>query len=124
MKPAKLDLFVKRGDTFEVFFRVRERVLVGSEYVDGDYVNLTGWTGLCQVRQSEDAATIDVEISVVIADQVASLGGVFMRLTAAQTTALTIASGKYDLQFTKPDTTVHTFLEGTVTVSKDYSRAV
>jgi hypothetical protein len=123
MKPATFDFPMTRGDTFEIFTRVKEMVLVGSEYVEGGYVNLSGWTGLMQVRQSEDAATVDATFSIVIADQGATLGGFFIRMTAATSAALTITTGKYDLQFTLPSGEVYTFLRGTITVTKDYSRA-
>lgn len=124
MNPAPFDFTMKRGDTFEIFTRVREMVLVGSEYVQGDYVNITGWTGLMQARQTEDAPEIDATFDIVIADQGVTLGGYFIRMTAATSAALTFATAKYDLQFTLPDTSVHTFLTGVVTLSKDVSKVV
>jgi hypothetical protein len=124
MIPAPFNFTMKRGDTFEIFLRMKEMVLVGTEYVEGDYVNLTDWVGLMQVRQSEDAPEIDATFDIVIADQGVVLGGFFIRMSAATSAALTIATGKYDLQFTLPDDSVFTYLSGVVTLSKDVSKVV
>ena len=124
MKPAKLDLPIYRGDTFEAFGRIRERVLVEGVYVDGSYVNLTGLTGLAQIRTAADVPTVTATITVDIADQGVTLGGFFLRMTAVQTAVLSLATAKWDLQFTKPDDTVHTFLYGDVTLTKDISQVV
>jgi len=124
MKPAKLDLTIYRGDTFQVFGRIRERVLVDGVYVDGDLVDLTGWVGLAQMRSGVDVVEVAAVLTVDIADQGTTLGGFFLRMTAVQTAALSLTTAKYDLQFTLPDDTVHTFLYGDVTLTKDVSQVV
>jgi hypothetical protein len=123
--PWPKDITIKRGDTKEIYFRVRERVWdeVTSTYVAGAYRDLTGWSVLAQIRTDADAADPVAEFDVNLGDQVATPGGVLLKLTPAQTAALTISTGGYDVQLTDPGGDVYTYIEGSVTVKKDYSRA-
>jgi hypothetical protein len=123
VKPATHDIEVYRGDTYELFVRIRTRVYVeGVGWTPGPYKDLTGYTGTAQIRTTEDAADPPAAtFTVTIANQVTTLGGVLVRLTPAQTAALVISSGVWDMQLSD-GTDVWTYVKGNVTVSKDVSR--
>lgn len=124
MKPAEKALEFYRGDSFEAFMRIREMTLVEGEYVPGAYIDITGWVGLGQLRSSEDDPTVLATFAVTLGNQTTTPGSAFLRLTAAEVAALSVASGKWDVQFTLPDSTVNTFLKGNFTVVKDVSKPV
>ena len=114
MTPAQKDITLYRGDTYELFARIKD----GS----GVYRDLTGWVGLAQYRATVDDSTVLATFSVVLGNQTTAPGSFFMRLTDTVTAALTVLSGVYDLQFTFPDGTKGTYMAGKVTVTKDVSR--
>lgn len=125
MKPWPHDLSIRRGDTKELFFRVRERVWdeTTSAYIPGAYRDLTGWTVLAQYRATEDANEVLAEFAATIMDQGVTPGGVLLRLTPAQTASLTILTGVWDCQLTDPAGDVYTYIAGKVAVDKDVSRS-
>lgn len=116
MKPGTLDLEVYRGDSFELFGRIRTTTA-------GSYLDLTGWVGIAQIRSDPDSDSVIESFSVTLGNQSTAPGSVFVRLTAAQTSDLAFTSAQWDLQFTLPDGTVRTYLKGKVTLNKDISRA-
>ena len=129
MKPLKKDIEIRRGDTFELFFRVRTRVwnpaLNGGAggYEPGPYRDLTGYTVTSQFRSSEDAADPALTFTCTLTNQTTTPGGVLVRATPAQTAALTIFAGGYDVQLaTAGMVDAWTYIEGTVTVDKDWTR--
>lgn len=120
MKPATLNIEIFKGDTYTLFFRVREKLADGSL---GDYIDLTGATAKSQIRQSEDSSTVLGEFTATIGDQVATPGSVLLTLTAAETTALALTqNGVWDVQITYADGKVRTYLKGTVTLLKEVTR--
>lgn len=124
MQPALQDLAIYQGDSYDFFFRVRERVYdpVLGDFVPGDYINLTGWSGKSQIRATVEATDVLAEFSVTFTDQTTAPGGVLLRLTAAQTTALP-PSGVWDVQLTNPAGEIRTFIAGRVTVAREVTRA-
>ena len=124
MQPAVHDITIYRGDNYELFVRLREKVWNAgtNTWIPGDYINLTGFTGKAQFRADEDASTVAVEFTVTLGNQSTVPGAAYMRLSAAQTAALTVLTGKYDLQFTDGSANTQTYLKGTVTVTKDVTR--
>ncbi len=127
MIPAKRDIIIRFGDIHEIFFRVRTKTWNGTAWVLGAYQDLTGWTVLCQVRETTESAVILGTYTVTLGDQgepIAGLGAVYLKLSAATTGAITrtIAKGKYDIQLTNPAGDPQTYCEGDVTFTKDTSR--
>lgn len=129
MEPFKKDIKIRRGDTKEIFFRVRTKVWdnATSTYIPGPYKDLTGYTVTSQVRANSDATEVLATFAVTLGeqtDEVNGRGAVLLKLSAAQTAAIPTsqASGVYDVQFTEPDADVFTYLEGGVTFVKDVTR--
>lgn len=131
MQPVLQDISVYQGDTFDFFFRVRERVWDPAleEYVAGNYINLTGWSGKSQIRASADATAVLAEFTVTISDQAVTPGGVLLVLTPAQTAALpataspTVPAAIWDVQLTNGAGEIRTFIRGAVTVTREVTRA-
>lgn len=128
MKPYQHDIEIYRGDTFELFFRVRTRVwnpaLNGGAggYEPGPYRDLTGFAGTSQVRSTADAVDpAALDFTVTIADQITTTGGVLVRATPALTAALVISAGVYDVQLAD-GTDKFTYIKGGVTVDPDVTR--
>jgi hypothetical protein len=122
MIPAPLDITIRRGDTFRLFFRLRNKLPDGTP---GDYSDLTAWgTGLAQVRATTDAAVL-VEMTVTKANQVTYPGGILLSIPDDVTALLDLPSGcKWDFEITNNLGETDTYLEGAVTFKKDYSRPV
>lgn len=131
MQPVTQDIEVYQGDTFDFFFRVREREwdAFNEVWVAGAYVDLTNWTGKSQIRQTHEATEVLAEFAVTISNQAVTPGGVLLVLTPAQTAALpprpTAPSlpPVWDIQLTNPAGEVRTFIKGNVLVSKEVTRA-
>lgn len=125
MQPARQDLTIYQGDTYDFFFRVRERVWNAEikEFQPGAYIDLTGWTGKSQIRATPDATAVLAEFAVTISDQVATPGGVLLVLTPVKTTALPTSGGVWDVQLTNVAGEIRTFIAGKVTVFPEVTRA-
>ena len=130
MTPFVKNINIRRGDTKEMFFRVRTKVWNAgtSTYDPGPYKDLTGYTITAQVRQTKSSVTPLLEFNITIgnqADEVDGRGAVLMKIPASQTASVptSIPTGVYDVQFTEPDTDVFTYLEGAVTFDEDVTRA-
>jgi len=130
MIPAEKNIVIRRGDTKEIFFRVRTKVWNSgtSSWEPGPYKDLTGYTIESQVREAKSSVTVLLTFTIILGDQgdpVDGRGAVLMRihgsLTAAVSTA--IAAGVFDVQFTEPDTDPYTYIEGTVEFTEDVTRA-
>lgn len=125
MIPAVHDIKIKRGDTYSLFGRIRDKVWDGvtQTYIAGPYKNITGWTGLCQLRANEDAVDISAVGTITLGNQTTVPGSFFMTMSKTVTAALTGASGVYDIQFTTPAGEDYTYVGGKWTLLKDVSRA-
>lgn len=117
MLPQDYDLSIYRGDTFTLTTRFREKTVDGQA---GNVVDLTGAAGKAQVRASDDDTVVLAEMTVTIdADNYVTL-----ELTPTQTGALPAGVfGVWDFQMTFADGRVRTYLRGSVTGSKDTTRA-
>ena len=124
MIPAPHNITIKRGDTFSLFARARDKVwdAIEGEYVPGPYKDLTGWTGLCQLRETEDSATIVATATITLGNQVTVPGSFFMTMSKTITAAITVVTGVYDVQFTTGAGEDYTYVGGTWQLSKDVSR--
>lgn len=124
MQPVVQDISIYKGDSFDFFFRVRNRVFdpATQTYVPGTYVDLTSWTGKSQIRATEDTPTVIAEFTVTIANQATAPGGVLLSLSPAITSGLPPTGGKWDVQLTNPTAEVRTFIRGSVLVTKEVTR--
>jgi hypothetical protein len=123
MQPAQCDITLYRGDYFEMTVRLREGTWNGYQYVAGNYLNLTGWTGRAEIRANQDATDVLASFTAEILTQAgSSLGGVKLSLPTAQTSTLSVASAVWDFQLTDPASRVYTYLRGSVAVEKDVTR--
>lgn len=116
MKPAPLDLEIYKGDTCEVFFRLRAKNTDGTA---GAYINLTGCTPKAQIRATSVALPVIAEFVATLSDQNTVPGGVLLKLSPATTAAIVATSGVWDAQITNAATDVSTYLAGTVTFTSD-----
>jgi hypothetical protein len=129
MQPATKDITIRRGDTKEIFFRVRTKVWNGTTlaWEPGGYKDLTGYTVAAQVRETKDAVGVLLTFAVTLGNQ-ADLengrGGVLLKIPGSETAAVPLATvtGVYDVQFTEPDGDPFTYLEGNVLFTEDVTR--
>jgi len=91
--------------------------------VSGAYIDLSGRTGRGHIRSSSAAATTLDTFAVTVMDQVAVPGGVTIALTPAQTAALPLEGGVYDIEIANVGRTwVRTPLAGSVIVLSEVTR--
>ena len=112
MKPASLDLEIYKGDTFEVFFRVRAKNTDGTP---GEYLVLTGGTVKSQIRATATSPQLIAEFAPTLSDQIETPGGITLTLTPELTTDITDSIGVWDVQVTKATGETNTYLAGKVT---------
>jgi hypothetical protein len=129
MQPAVKDITIRRGDTKEIFFRVRTKVWNGttSAWEPGPYKDLTGYTVAAQVRQTKSSNTVLLTFAVTLGNQaepVNGRGAVLLKIPGSETAGVptNIATGVYDVQFTEPDGDPFTYLEGNVLFTEDVTR--
>ena len=84
----------------------------------GAIVNLTGSTGLGQIKLAKTDITSVETFTVTLG---ASTGNITFSLTAAETAALGIGTWVYDIQVTT-GTTVRTYVTGKLKIIQDISR--
>lgn len=118
MKPATQNIEIYKGDTFQLFFRIRNRLPNGDP---GDYVNLTGQTPKAQIRATEATASVLAEFTATLGDQTTFPGSVLLELSAATTTSLA-SGGVWDVQLTNGSGQVRTYLKGQVTLLPEVTR--
>ena len=123
MTPYHKDITIRRGDTKTIFFRIRERTWNGTEWVAGAYRDLTGWTAKSEIRPDADSNTVLATFTPTLSDQSTVPGGVTLKLSAATTAALNFTTpAVWDVQLTDGSGNVHTYMEGTVTLTKDVTK--
>jgi hypothetical protein len=118
MKPAKVNIIIYQGSTFQKFFTWK----TGDPALP---VDLTGYIIRSQFRSkltSEEAliefTTLNGKILIVDAP-----GGHFvLTLSASETTAIEFKSAVYDIEVESPSGYVTRLIEGTVTVSPEITR--
>ena len=109
MTPGRYNMKVYEGATFNLTPRWK---------IDGSYVNVTGYSAVLTVRNSPSSSTSIIVLSSANGRiTVGGTNGQFtLKLTAAETGALTPANYVYDLEVTAPNGTVTRLLEGGFTV--------
>ena len=129
MDPATKNIKIRRGDTKELFFRVRTKVWDSgtSQYVPGPYKDLTGYGIAAQIRETKSSSSVLLTFTVTMGDQTEPTqgrGSVLLRIHGGLTgtVPLAVTSGVYDVQFTEPDTDPYTYLEGNVEFTEDVTR--
>lgn len=118
MQPGTHHLTLYQGDTFKMDLRLREIDETGTP---AGYIDLTGYTGLAQIRDSAGSDDIAASFVVTVKDQVAERGGVSLFLAASESASLE-RSGVWDFQLTSPSNEVTTYLAGSVKVLQEVSR--
>lgn len=91
--PLRVPLAVSQGATFRKRFRWS---------LDGAPVNLTGWTGHMQARRFPSAGSVLVNLTETAGLALGADGIIDVLLTAAQTAALPVTRGVYDLRLSYP----------------------
>lgn len=105
MTPGRYNIKVYQGSTFTLAPRWK---------IDGNYVNLTGYSAEMKVKNSPSSVSTIIELSTANGRITMGTtdGKITLNLTAAETTALTPGQYVYDLELTAPNTTVTRLLEG------------
>jgi hypothetical protein len=116
--PAKFDPEIYQGDSWDLFFRVKARDAGGNLV----YQDLTGSTAKAQFRVAASATTILAELTCTLSDQVATTGGVLVRLSPAQSAGLVPGNAKWDCEISYPNGDKRTVLAGDVTVTAEVTR--
>lgn len=92
MPPAKKDINLYKGDSFQLFLRIRRKMYDANlkQMVNGPGKDLTGMKVKATVRTSPGAPEVLCEFQATVPDQAieANLGFVLLGLTPAQTSRL------------------------------------
>lgn len=112
----KVELTIKQGATWETQLEWE---------IDGDLVNLTGYSAKMQLRRDYESAMPTIELTSGEGGAITlggSLGTISIRLTATQTS--NIPAGKYvfDLELTLLNGNTERLIEGTITVTREVTR--
>lgn len=117
MIPASHEINIRRGDTFRLYFRIKNK--------SGTYPNLTGWgTGLAQVRDEVDG-TVIFTMTVTKGNQTTYPGSVLCMIASAVTKAADFDlhnKGVWDFEITNDLGETDTYIEGPVVLEKDVSK--
>jgi hypothetical protein len=127
VKPAQQDIYIYRGDYFELFFRIRTKVWDAGLglWVPGPYRVLTGWTGAAQVRATPDAVGIIATLAVTFSDQLVTPGGGWV--TCEDTVTKLLPAGGavppgWDCQLIDTLGKPRTYMRGSVIIDSDFTR--
>lgn len=112
--PGPLDLDLYQGDT-AVYNLILTRTSADGEEKP---VDLTGATGLAQIRKNVRDANVLASLTVTFPDPAEGK----CRLTLTADESIKAGSGVWDLQVTEADGTVKTWLRGVVTIDAGVSR--
>ena len=105
-------LRVRRGDTLSVGFVLSDA---------GGPIDLTGFTGACQLRPTPDA---DGAVSLTVTIPTPTSGQVDIYLSAATTATLAPGQWSWDLELTGPAGDVTTVIGGRALISADTTRSL
>lgn len=108
--PKRYDIAIYEGDTFSVTLNFKDASNVA--------IDLTGFTGLCQFKNSANTATVATPTVTVNSGGVT--GAVLIQLL--DTTILTEGTYLYDVQLTDPSGKKRTYIGGQITVTGDISQ--
>jgi hypothetical protein len=121
MQPIAYDAKFVRGDDWRLTFRVGRYDDNGNKVYDVDF---TGHTGLAQLRKTTEDTVVLLTFTVTIPDQaIAGNKGRFtISAPKAQTAALAVESGVYDVQLTSGGGETQTWARGKISLLRDVSR--
>lgn len=128
MIPAPLNIVHTRGDSYELFGRIRDRVFNSGTglWEAGPYKDITGWVGTGHVKAVIDDASPAFSFTITIGNQTTTPGSFFARLAPAATESVTITGASlkavYDIQFLTPAGDKFTYVSGSFTLNKDVTR--
>lgn len=128
MKPYPHDIDIYRGDDFAEAFRIRKWIYDSTMnagmggYRKGDYRDVTGYTGVFQVRLTPDDVSVVATGTVTPMDQSQVPGALVYAMSAAQTEGLPKGKLVYDVQVLTLAGLRKTYLAGIAIVSRDVSR--
>lgn len=125
-KPLSYNIELYQGDRYELFFRMRSQIFnpTTGAWEPGPYIDLTGNVPAAQIRATRDSETIVTSFQCSLSDQSALPGGVLAILLPSQTALLTAQSYVYDLQLKKGTDYVTTYLQGSITATREVTRGV
>ena len=114
--PANIPIEIYQGQTFEDFLEYTEE--------DGTPVDLTGCKARMQIREELESPTVAVELTTENDGlEIDFISGKIRRfISDADTSALAIQAGTYDLEIVWPNTYVTRLCEGFVTVKPEVTR--
>lgn len=116
MAAAQHDITIEQGATFQMNLVWKD--------AGGTPINLTGYSARMQVRRTYRADT--AELSLTSPSGGITLGGALGTIaiiaTAAQTAAITVLVGVYDLELVDAGGTVTRLIEGAVTISPEVTK--
>jgi hypothetical protein len=118
--PGKLNLKINKGETF--------RHLLKWQDANETPVDLTGYSARMHIRSDIDATSTLIELTTVnqkITFPNEEDGEILIKLTAAETAAITWDSAVYDLELVSMDgleEVVTRLVEGKVSVTKEVTR--
>jgi hypothetical protein len=113
--PNEVALVLHQGDDWEETFAFRN-----TTDPPGEYWDLTGWTGTCQIRDAYADAD-DTEEPLAELECTGSTAGMTVYLTGAQSETLP-KKCKWELELTTPAGRRRTWLTGPVTVEREVAR--
>lgn len=119
--PGKYPIEIYQGDTYDLFFRVRESVWnpITGQYEAGAYVDLTGTVPTAMIKKSKTDVAATATFSCVLSDQTALPGGVLCTLVPTESKKLIEVVYMYDVQLYTDATHIRTFLQGSVLVTQE-----
>lgn len=118
MAAFRLPLTILQGETFS-------HLLVWKAGDSLDPVDLTGCTARMQVRSVVSSGTVLLDLTTGNGriELGGSSGEIELKLTAAETEALTWLNAVYDLEIVHSDASVRRLLEGSIKVKPEVTRA-
>lgn len=113
--PAERPWYIYRGDSDSLTCIALD--------ANGDPVDLTNYTGLAQIRATEDSVTVLAALTVTMDPDQVTYEGRFT-ITLSDTESAKIDSNAvWDCEFTDGSGNVQTILTGDVILTKDVSKA-
>lgn len=105
--PSRYDIDLYRGDTFKFSLVLKD--------VNSVVIDITGWTGLCQVKNS---------VGAVVDTPTVTVGGTNGTVTVnmGDTSSLAEDTYSYDVQMTDTTGNKRTYIGGNVVVTGDISQ--
>lgn len=117
MEPVKHDFTLYQGTFTPLTFQLTD---------DADVpLDLTGYTARMQARTTVNSSEVQLEASLALgnAEVDGPTGTVKLQFSAAQTAAIKASKLVYDVELTPADGKTVRVMEGSITVSKEVTRA-